>query len=322
MSNSFCGNFVTPAPFAVPFDDDCEGDGYDLEKPLVVEDILSGKVNRPVRIYMDGICDLFHSGHSKAFLQAKNMFENVHLLVGLCSDELTHKYKGFTVLSDEERYDAVSHCRYVDEIVRDAPWIVTPEHLKRYRIDFVAHDDLPYKSADHDDIYKEIKAMGRFLPTQRTEGISTSDLIARVIRNYDDYVRRNLKRGYTREEMNVSLIKEKELKAKAKLGQIKDNIIQKWEEKSREIIGGFLDMFGRDGTLKNWLGDSSINMQTAISRVLSPSPTHSGSADEFKYSPEISGDESDEEMITAKRQLQEDIDSDEGRPSSPKTGLY
>ena len=75
------------------------------------------------------------------------------------------------------------------------------------QIDFVAHDDLPYKSADHDDIYKEIKAMGRFLPTQRTEGISTSDLIARVIRNYDDYVRRNLKRGYTREEMNVSLIK-------------------------------------------------------------------------------------------------------------------
>ena len=44
-------------------------------------------------------------------------------------------------------------------------------------------------------------------------------------------------------------MQEKELKAKAKLGQIKDNIIQKWEEKSREIIGGFLDMFGRDGTL-------------------------------------------------------------------------
>lgn len=44
-------------------------------------------------------------------------------------------------------------------------------------------------------------------------------------------------------------LQEKELKAKAKLGEIKDNIISKWEEKSREIIGGFLDMFGRDGRL-------------------------------------------------------------------------
>lgn len=33
------------------------------------------------------------------------------------------------------------------------------------------------------------------------------------------------------------------------MGEIKDNIIQKWEEKSRDIIGGFLDMFGRDGRL-------------------------------------------------------------------------
>jgi choline-phosphate cytidylyltransferase len=37
---------------------------------------------------MDGICDLFHSGHSKAFLQAKNMFYNVHLIVGCkCCDD-------------------------------------------------------------------------------------------------------------------------------------------------------------------------------------------------------------------------------------------
>lgn len=75
------------------------------------------------------------------------------------------------------------------------------------QIDFVAHDDLPYASANQDDIYKGIKEAGMFVPTQRTEGISTSDLIARIVRNYDEYIRRNLARGYSRKELNVSFVK-------------------------------------------------------------------------------------------------------------------
>lgn len=58
--------------------------------------------------------------------------------------------------------------------------MVTPEFLELHQIDYVAHDDLPYAgSGGVADIYEPVKKFGKFLPTRRTDGISSSDIITR-----------------------------------------------------------------------------------------------------------------------------------------------
>ncbi|XP_030010311.1 choline-phosphate cytidylyltransferase B-like [Sphaeramia orbicularis] len=283
-----------PAAFAKPTGCDWEISG---EKLTIAQARRGTPANRPVRVYADGIFDLFHSGHARALMQAKNLFPNTHLIVGVCSDELTHKYKGYTVMTEDERYEALRHCRYVDEVVQDAPWTLTPEFLKLHKIDFVAHDDIPYTSAGSDDVYKHIKEAGMFVATQRTEGISTSDLITRIVRDYDIYVRRNLQRGYTARELNVGFINEKKYRLQNQVDKMKETVrtveekskhfvyrveeksqdlIHKWEEKSREFISNFLELFGPDGA---WhvIQERSGRMLQALSPYSSPRGSPSSS---------------------------------------------
>ncbi|MEN2497569.1 MAG: choline-phosphate cytidylyltransferase [Marteilia pararefringens] len=78
-------------------------------------------------------------------------------------------------------------------------------------IDFVAHDDAPYKSASNqkgeiEDIYAFLKTKDKFLATKRGE-ISTTDLLVKIISRYEEYVMRNLNRGVNRQEMNVSWLR-------------------------------------------------------------------------------------------------------------------
>jgi choline-phosphate cytidylyltransferase len=75
------------------------------------------------------------------------------------------------------------------------------EFLSTWEIDYVAHDEEPYVSAGHDDVYSFVKEqgkfryysisayyphfpIGKFIPTRRTPGVSTSELLERIVSGY------------------------------------------------------------------------------------------------------------------------------------------
>ncbi|XP_062218319.1 choline-phosphate cytidylyltransferase 1-like [Phragmites australis] len=218
--------------------------------------------DRPIRVYADGIYDLFHFGHAGSLEQAKKLFPNTYLLVGCCNDELTHKFKGRTVMTEEERYESLRHCKWVDEVIPDAPWVVTEEFLDKHNIDYVAHDSLPYADASGagKDVYEHVKKLGKFMETKRTDGISTSDIIMRIVKDYNEYVMRNLARGYTRKDLGVSYVKEKRLRVNMGLKNLRDKVKQhqekvgekwntvaklqeEWVENADRWVAGFLEKF-------------------------------------------------------------------------------
>ena len=160
--------------------------------------------NHPVRIYTDGVFDCFHYGHAKVLEQCKKMFPFVHLVVGVCSDADVTKEKGRPIMTAEERAECVKHCKWADEVILNCPWLINLDYLDKLNCKYIAHDPEPYPYNDIDDVYGPFKKAKRFLATKRTEGISTTDIINRILVDYERYVERNVKKGMKPKELNIS----------------------------------------------------------------------------------------------------------------------
>ena len=190
---------------------------------------------RPVRVYADGVFDLFHLGHMRQLQQAKMAFPDTYLIVGVAGEAETHRRKGLTVMSGKERAESLRHCRWVDEVIEDCPWVITVDFLWEHEIDYVAHDDIPYGASEGDDIYKSIKERGMFLVTQRTEGVSTTGIISKIVRDYEQYIARQLKRGTSRQELNISWLKKNELDIKRHVAEMRGAIRANWLTTGQEL---------------------------------------------------------------------------------------
>ena len=201
--------------------------------------------NNPVRILTEGVFDCFHYGHARLLEQCKKLFKYVYLIVGVCSDEDVTREKGKPIMTVEERAECVKQCKWVDEVIINSKWLVDIEYLDKLNCKYIARDDNPYPCDDINDMYEPFKKANRFLTTKRIGSISTTDLINRVLCNYDYYINQNIKNGIKYKSMGIS----KEKYFLSKINLVYKNIHKRKEENKTKYY--FLIWKGKSKNIKS-----------------------------------------------------------------------
>ncbi|MCJ1470284.1 hypothetical protein MMC07_008929 [Pseudocyphellaria aurata] len=147
------------------------------------------------RIWIDGCFDFSHHGHAGAMLQARRLGKS--LLVGIHSDKEIMDNKGPSVMTLKERLSpsteglheltpkgsvsAVDACRWSTLSIPHAPYVTSLPWISHYGCYYVVHGDDITSDSGGEDCYRYVKAAGRFLVVKRTPGISTTDLVGRML---------------------------------------------------------------------------------------------------------------------------------------------
>ncbi|KAL5250134.1 hypothetical protein ACHWQZ_G016011 [Mnemiopsis leidyi] len=134
---------------------------------------------KQVRVWCDGCYDIMHFGHANQLRQAKAMGD--YLIVGVHTDEEVRLNKGPPVLTEQERYKMVRSVKWVDEVVEGSPYVTDLETMDKYQAEFCVHGDDITLSADGTDTYQIVKDAGRYKECKRTQGVSTTDLVGRML---------------------------------------------------------------------------------------------------------------------------------------------
>ena len=127
------------------------------------------------------VADLFHYGHMEFLKKARALGD--YLLVGISADDVlvSHAYKkGRPILTMEERVNSVAACRYVDEVLPNAPFIIDRAWIEKHDIHLVVRGD-DFSQDQIKFFYNVPIEMGIFSTVPYTKGISTTEIIRRVI---------------------------------------------------------------------------------------------------------------------------------------------
>lgn len=79
------------------------------------------------------------------------------------------------------RLAATNACRWVTRSIAHAPYVTQLPYISHYGCRYVVHGDDVTSDSDGNDCYRFVKEAGRFKVVRRSPGISTTDLVGRML---------------------------------------------------------------------------------------------------------------------------------------------
>jgi ethanolamine-phosphate cytidylyltransferase len=79
------------------------------------------------------------------------------------------------------RLAATDACRWVTRSIGHAPYVTSLPYITHYGCKYVVHGDDITSDSDGNDCYRFVKEAGRFKVVKRSPGISTTDLVGRML---------------------------------------------------------------------------------------------------------------------------------------------
>lgn len=121
---------------------------------------------------MIGGWDMFHAGHIEILEKAKKLGD--YIIVGVHSDSIVNAQRGYNlpIMNMHERVLSVLGCKWTDDVLIDAPLIITKEMIQSLRIDLVVTGTYLNQSKNCDkNVVKEV--------------VTDSNDIINIVHNHD-----------------------------------------------------------------------------------------------------------------------------------------
>lgn len=139
-------------------------------------------------VYISGAWDMFHCGHVALLKEAKKRGD--YLIVGIHNDSVVNQERGcnLPLMNLHERVLSVMGCRHVDDVLIDAPRIITPQMISSLQIDEVLHGsdgdgDDGMIDCNKDERYKAATEAGIFAEITVPMDCNLSSILDRIQEN-------------------------------------------------------------------------------------------------------------------------------------------